>query len=424
MMFSIKSFGCKVNQYEIQRIKESLENEGNKYTADENICNELYINTCAVTETAVEKLKKFCASFRRKNRLAKIIIIGCAVEYLKKNNLDIDFADLFFDNSQKENYGDYFLADSKEKKIKVVPEKNLKKFELHSRAFIKIQDGCDNFCSYCIVPYLRKKMISRNTDEITYEIRKLISNGYYEIVLSGVNIGKYNDSGKILENLLKNILKINGDFRIRFSSINVNHITSEFIALMKNNEKICAHLHLSLQSGSDKILKLMNRTYTAGQFQNTVEKLKIAIPDIGITTDIIAGFPGENEVDFKETERMLKQINSCRTHIFPYSDRAGTAAANFKNKVPVKFIRNRCALLKNLNEKLSREFIKKRIGKKYIIVPEAEKNVIYGYTENYIRGRIASNLEQLQEIKNFQTIPVEIKGYDEIKKIALFETCF
>jgi len=265
---------------------------------------------------------------------------------------------------------------------------------------------------------LRNNLWSRTPEEISEEIKTLIENGYYEIVITGINIEKYNSNGFKLENLIKFILQLKNNFRLRFSSINVNAFTPELIKIIKESDLICPHFHISLQSGSDKILYMMRRKYSASAFVEIAQTLMETKKDCSITTDVIVGFPDETEKDFYLTLDVLNKIKCMRTHIFPFSLRKGVAAEFYENKIPEAIIRNRRSILQDETEKLTRNFIEKRIGKKYTIIPELENNVIYGYTENYIRGKINSvkNTDAKHKI-----IPVKIISYDEMNKNAVFE---
>ncbi|MBP7654640.1 tRNA (N(6)-L-threonylcarbamoyladenosine(37)-C(2))-methylthiotransferase MtaB [Candidatus Dependentiae bacterium] len=431
MRIYLKFFGCKINQYETEILRESLESYGNVSVDELKIAEILIIMSCAVTETSVKKLRKFVSGVKFRNRKIIIIIAGCAVNYLKK--IDETLTETYcFTNEEKYKIPEFIAGLSNKEPLKNKINSGITKFDNHSRGLIKIQDGCDNYCSYCVIPYLRKDLISRNRIEIAEEFKTLLKNGYQEIILTGINISKYKYNNYMLDDLLAELVELPGNFRIRLSSINIDGITDRLIDIMKNSGKICSHLHISLQSGSNEILKLMNRNYTAEYYFDKVQKLKNSIQDIGITTDIITGFPGETEKKFKETINFIKKIEFSRTHIFPYSDRKITSSYNLPEKQSEKIKYERCAELKKIGNQFQEKFVKDRIGKMYSVIPEYvsssrdnsdyfnnSENISYGYTENYIRGKIIG----LQKNSYAGFLKVKILSFDKKNCIADFEIC-
>ena len=260
------------------------------------------------------------------------------------------------------------------------------KFENHTRAFVKIQEGCNAFCSYCIIPYTRGGLRSKDEDEVVKEVTNLVNNGYKEIVLTGIHTGRYGiEKNTSLEHLLTRLINIPNIFRIRLSSIEINEITDEILSLIKNNDVIANHLHIPLQSGSDKILKLMNRHYNVEYFLNRIEEIRKIIPNISITTDLIVGFPNETDEDFNDTINTLKKIKFTKIHTFPYSKREGTPASKMDNQVDGNIKKQRVHIVLELSDKFELEFYKKNINKEYEVVTELKKNNIsIGYTSNYI----------------------------------------
>ncbi|HPP86598.1 MAG TPA: tRNA (N(6)-L-threonylcarbamoyladenosine(37)-C(2))-methylthiotransferase MtaB [bacterium] len=416
-----KTFGCKVNQYETEKLAEILETYKIYQTLKIEDAEILIINSCAVTETALIKLKKYINRCKSQNPNIRIILIGCAVDYLEKQNNKLNNVNATIKNSDKFDIPKILANIAKIECSDTMPNsKTINKFTGHSRAFVKIQDGCDNFCSYCIIPLLRSKLESRNIKEIIEEIEKLIASGYYEIILTGINIQKYNFDGYNLARLLKQICKLPFDFRLRLSSINVKAIDGEFLDVFANKKKICKHLHISLQSGSDKILKLMNRNYTAFEYLDKIEKLKKIRENIGITTDVIVGFPSETDEDFQKTINILKKAKTSKTHIFPYSNKTNTAACIMQNKISENIKKQRVEILKKICGELTDNFVNKNINKIFRIAPEPEKNQIFGYTENYIRGYFNQTTVKKNNLKKYYD--AKIINYDSALKLALFDT--
>lgn len=359
--FFIYTFGCKINQYESQLIREKLIGEDKILTTDIETADTIIINSCTVTEQA----NKQCNTLIKKllNKGKKIILTGC---YLQVSENEIK---------------KMFPSIQTVKKSNFIPKKQkINLFQKHSRAFLKIQDGCNSFCSYCIVPFARNNMWNKPQTEIIDEINNLIDNGYYEIVLSGIHIGKY--EGGIV-NLLKQIFNnINKNFRIRLSSIEANEVTDDLIDLLKKEPvRLCPHLHIPLQSASDNILKQMNRHYTQDFFRNIIKKLTEAIECVAITTDVIVGFPTETEEDFNQTYNFLKTNNFARLHIFPFSPRKGTVAFNLKQISTQEEIKKRVTKLLELDKILRNNFYNKFTGTKRNVVSLKDSKAL---TDNYL----------------------------------------
>ena len=359
--FFIYTFGCKINQYESQLITERLSVENKKLTDNIETADTVIINSCTVTEQA----NKQCNTLIKKllNKGKKIILTGC---YQKVSQEEIKQIFPSVKIISKEN-----LLPKKQK---------IYSFQKHSRAFLKIQDGCNSFCSYCIVPFARNTLWSKPQAEIIDEINTLIDNGYYEIVLSGIHIGKYEGG---IANLLKQIFKqINKIFRIRLSSIEVNEVNDELIELLKKESvRLCQHLHIPLQSASNEVLQKMNRRYDIQYFKNIIDKLTKEIPSIALTTDVIAGFPTETEENFNETYDFLKSNNFARLHVFPFSPRKGTVAFNLKQISTPEEIKKRVNKLLELDKILRNNFYAKFIGTKRNVVALKDGKAL---TDNYL----------------------------------------
>lgn len=391
MTVAVYTLGCKVNLYESELII-SLLKENNYTLVDFNEKADIYIiNTCSVTNESDRKDRKIINEARRKNKEAIIVVTGC---YSQINPESID-ADIVLGNKDKSKIidllDDYIKNKKQIKQIydltKVEFEKmNINKFENHTRAFVKVQDGCNAFCSYCIIPYARGRIRSKDLNETIEEVTNLVNNGYKEIVLTGIHTGRYGiDKNTNLYELLKKLVQIPKIFRIRLSSIEINEITDEIIELIKTNDIMAKHLHIPLQSGSDKILTLMNRKYDIDYFVKKIETIRKEIPDISITTDLIVGFPNETEEDFKDTIKLLNEIKFTKIHTFPYSKRKNTKAASMPNQIDGMTKKKRVHEVLDISNKYELEFYKSKLNKEYEVVKEDRKNgECIGYTSNYI----------------------------------------
>ncbi len=391
MTVAVYTLGCKVNLYESELII-SLLKENNYTLVDFNEKADIYIiNTCSVTNESDRKDRKIINEARRKNKEAIIVVTGC---YSQINPETIN-ADIILGNKDKSKIIDLLEDYIKNKKqikqiydlTKVEFEKmNINKFENHTRAFVKVQDGCNAFCSYCIIPYARGRIRSKDLNETIEEVTNLVNNGYKEIVLTGIHTGRYGiDKNTNLYELLKKLVQIPNIFRIRLSSIEINEITDEIIELIKTNDIMAKHLHIPLQSGSDKILTLMNRRYDVDYFVKKIETIRKEIPDISITTDLIVGFPNETEEDFKDTIKLLNEIKFTKIHTFPYSKRKNTKAASMPNQIDGITKKKRVHEVLDISNKYELEFYKSKLNKEYEVVKEDRKNgECIGYTSNYI----------------------------------------
>ena len=402
MTFAIHTFGCKVNIYESEYVTNLLIENGYKML-DFNTNKEadIYIiNTCTVTNEADKKDRKLIHTTRLNHKNAILIVMGC---YSQLNPNDVD-ADIVIGNKYKSDIIN-LIEEYKKNKKKIVKVDNITKinfedmyinrFLTHTRAFVKIQDGCNAFCAYCAIPYARGGIRSKDFDKVIDEVTNLVNNGYKEIVLTGIHTGRYGiDKHTNLEKLLKELVKIPGVFRIRLSSIEINEITDGIIDLIKNNSIMAKHLHIPLQSGSNEILKNMNRLYDKDTFIDRVDEIRKEIPDISITTDLIVGFPGETDELFNETIDTLNKIKFTKIHTFPYSKRNGTKAALMKNQVDGNIKKCRVREVLNLSDKYESEYYKQKINNTYDGIIETRKDgkkiVI---TSNYIPVEVETKLE-------------------------------
>lgn len=356
------TFGCKVNQYETQIIRQQFINKGYICVDSADLADLVIINSCTVTEQSDRQCKSLIN--RLLSKKVEIILTGCYAKISKEKILK-EFPEV---NIQ--------LKDDLLKNTAQI----IKSFDNHSRAFIKIQDGCNSFCSYCIIPYARSIMWSKPVQDIINEVSFLLDNGYTEIVLTGIHLGKH-DNG--IANLLKQIFSaINKDFRIRLSSIEVNEVDNNLIELMKNEPvRLCNHLHIPAQSGADNVLKQMNRKYTIDDFNKTLDNLKNNVKDIAITTDIICGFPNETATDFNNTYKFLKENNFARLHVFPYSKREGTKAFDLNQIADQSEINKRVSKLLELDKILRSDFYSKFTGSTRKAVALRGKQAL---TDNYL----------------------------------------
>ena len=394
MKFKVINFGCKVNTYESTYLEEKfIENNLVEASSIED-ADLLVINTCSVTNMADQKCKKMIRRIRRENPNAILIATGCSVQ----NNFDIykEYGvNILVDNfhkgeiynllkkylETKENI--YIFNNNRNQKFE---DMLLEKYTKHTRAFIKVQDGCDNFCSYCVIPLVRGSIRSKAFDEVIREAKILSSNGHKEIVLVGIHTGSYNSNGKDLVDLINELSKIDEIKRIRISSIEITELNDKFMNLLKNNNKIANHLHIPLQAGSDEILKIMNRKYDLKYFEDKINLIRSIRPDINITTDVIVGHPYETDELFDKTLEFCKKISFGKIHVFPYSIRKNTKAASMPNQVDELSKKNRAEKLIRLSDILMDKYESKFLGKEMDIITEINhKGEIVGFTSNYIK---------------------------------------
>ena len=386
MKYKIYTLGCKVNEYESEVMSSILENHG--YIKDENP-DVAIVNTCTVTNTADSKSRKLIRSIRRNYPNAILLVAGCMVQN-KKDSLDID-ADIIIGNQNKTEIINY-LKDYKREKIYDVKDMEKASFENMSlnnfdltRAYIKIQDGCDNYCAFCIIPYVRGHVRCKKKADVINEAKALVKNGHKEIVLTGIHTGNYHDNNYSFADLLNDLVKIDGLKRLRISSVEITELNDNVLNVIKNSDILVNHMHIPLQSGSDEILKLMNRKYDKEYFINKINKLRNIRPNMSITTDVIVGFPGETEEHFLETIDTVKKIGFTKIHVFPYSDREGTVASKMKNKIPSNIKKNRVKRLINLSKELEIMNLKKNVNRDILFIPEVYKDgYLIGHTGDYL----------------------------------------
>ena len=394
------TLGCKVNQYETNAMSQKLIENGYKVVEHTQKADIYIINTCTVTNMSDRKSRQMIRRAKEMNPKAFIIAVGCYVQVSKEEVEKIEEIDLALGNEEKVNIVDYCnkLLEEKDSEKQsamedVMQAKEFSEFGETSytektRAVIKVQDGCDRFCSYCIIPYARGRVRSRKPEHIIKEIENIAKQGIKEVVITGIHIASYGKdfrNGYKLIDLLKEINQIEGIERIRLGSIEPLLITEEFVQRLTKLEKICEHFHLSLQSGCDETLKRMNRRYTIEQFTEIVERLRVAYSNVNLTTDIIVGFPGETEEEFNKTYKFLENIKFYKMHIFKYSQRKGTKAAEMPEQISPEEKEKRSTKLIELSDKNEEEYNKKYIGKTVEVLWEEEKQGTYkGHTKNYV----------------------------------------
>jgi threonylcarbamoyladenosine tRNA methylthiotransferase MtaB len=419
------TLGCKVNHYETEAMMDKFKSKGYSIKDYDEIADLYVINSCTVTNQAASKSRKYARRAKRKNEDAKVIMVGCYPQVDEAEVSQIEEIDYIMGTSGKSNIVELIenkiSSDNNEKLLKdnlnygkfsEFEEMSIKDLSETTRAYIKIQEGCNQFCSYCIIPYARGKMRSRDKSNIIEEVSQLINQkGVKEIVLTGIHLGAYGiekDDKYALVKLIEDLSKIEGLNRIRLSSIEVTEVNNRLLNLIKQNEKVCPHLHLPLQSGSNKILEKMNRPYTKEEFRERVNKFREKITDLAITTDVIVGFPGETIKEFRETYDFIKEIGFSRLHVFPFSRRKNTPAYDMKPRVRGDIKSKNAGRLRKLNKKLMSQFNNRFIGKSKKIIIEDNKDhetgLYTGYTDNYIKVLVDAKEDDVEKLKKIKLI--------------------
>jgi len=423
------TLGCKLNFSETSTIGEQFIKNGFDVVNYDDQADVYVINTCTVTENADRECRQIVRRALRNNPNAYVIVTGCYAQLRPDEILKIDGVDAVLGSNEKFNL--FNIINDFQKKDEscayVTPTEKLETFNSsfavegndRTRAFYKVQDGCDYKCSYCTIPLARGKSRSANPDEVVKEFQQLVSSGFKEIVLTGVNVGDYlyneNNSPKKQEYnlylLLKKILtEVDGEYRIRISSIEPNLLSDEIIQLAKYDKRLCNHFHIPLQSGNDKILKLMQRRYNTTDYKNLIEKLVTEISNLAIGVDVIVGFPGETDDDFLITYNFLRDLPISYLHVFTYSERPNTKAISLDGNVDQAIRKRRNNMLRILSEKKRLEFYRKMLGQKLTAVFEHENHdgFMKGFTENYVRIKTKYNSELINKF-----VPVKIVEIDE-----------
>lgn len=401
--YNIITLGCKVNQYESEAVEEIFKARG--FERKENNADVYVINTCTVTNMSDRKSRQMISRARKDNPDAIIAVMGCYSQVKPEDVAKIEGVDIILGSRNKEEVVDLCedMLQNKEaidQVISVSEEKTFEDLEISNqtemtRAYMKIQDGCNMYCSYCLIPYARGNVVSRPMDSIAKEAERLAKNGFKEIVLTGIHVasfGKDFKDGTSLIDVIENVAKVSGIERIRLSSMEPRHITRDFLERMKATKKACDHFHLSLQSGSDDVLKAMNRKYDTKVFKEKTDLIREVFPNAGLTTDIIVGFPGESEENHKETMDFVKKIKFAKTHLFKYSKRDGTKAASMKGQVNGNIKKERLKDLEAIEKTNREEFLQKQVGKTLSVLFE-EKSDLEGFKSGYSTNYLRVNVE-------------------------------
>lgn len=382
--FKVATLGCRTNQYESQAYADQLRSLGFAEAKEGESADLCIVNTCSVTESADRSSRHQIRQLARENPGAKLVVTGCFAEGLSK----LAEVDIVVPNKDKESLLSFVFPDRE------MPEFSIQNFAAHTRAFVKVQDGCNSFCTYCIIPYVRGRSRSRKLADIVREIEGLVASGFKEVVLTGINVGDFDgapgqgDLPVRLAELVRAVDKIQGLQRLRISSIDPDEVDEELSKAILHGRITCPSMHIVLQAGSNVILKRMNRKYTRQIFLETVERLRAFNSDFTFTTDIIVGFPGETEADFQETLEVMQQVKFAKVHMFPYSERARTKAALFPNKVPKEIIDVRKREVLRLSSQLAFEEREKYVGKRMSVLLESEDSAnpgfLCGHTANFL----------------------------------------
>lgn len=399
MKACIYTLGCKVNAYESEFVRSLLVEEGYEIVPFGEDSDVVIINTCSVTNNSDSKSKKMIHQAVRNYPNACIVAMGCFLE--ANHDIQIDGVDILLGNKDKsrivELLQQYFETHQKIRNFydysalgEVFENMEISSFEGKTRAFVKIQDGCENFCTYCIIPYVRGKCRSKEMKQVLTEITNLVQNGYKEIVLTGIHTGNYGvDLGIHFATLLEKIVQIPDLLRIRISSIEVTELNDDVLSVLKDSKVVANHLHIPLQAGSDEVLKLMNRKYDLSYFKEKIAEIRMIRPDISISTDVIVGFPGETEENFQHTLEFCREIGFSKIHVFPYSARKNTPAAKFPNQLSGDVKKDRAHRLIALSESLEKNYMERFSGQEVsVLIETSQDGFSYGHTSNYLHVRI------------------------------------
>lgn len=411
--FLFHTLGCKVNQYESEAMEELFLQRGYQPAETEEDCDVFVINTCSVTQMSDAKSRQMIRRLKKKNPSAVVCAVGCYAQMAPDELLAIDGVDVVLGTKGRSSLVD--LAEKSRQRgerICYIPdlekERSFDPLTIHTqrsttRAALKIQEGCDMFCSYCIIPHARGHIASRPLSSIVEEARTLSQRGFQEIVLTGIHVASYgkeaNGSGDLID-VVEALSMISGIKRIRLSSIEPRWVNPEKLRRLQATGKFCDHFHLSLQSGSDRVLRRMNRKYDTLIYKEKIKQIREVFPDAGLTTDVIVGFPGETEEDFQKTLDFVEEIGFLKVHVFPYSQRKGTPAADYPDQISPQVKKDRAARLGKIEKALSERFLKEQIGKRASVLFESGKGgpFMEGYTTNYIRVRLPRDPDRENQI--------------------------
>lgn len=398
--FKVITLGCRTNQYESQGYTDQLRQMGFVPAQEGEEADLCIVNTCTVTESADSSSRHQIRHLLKEHPHAEIAVTGCMAESAPEAIHQIGEKIRVIPNAQKEQLIDLLFPD-----VENLPEFNIQAFDAHTRAFVKVQDGCNSFCTYCIIPYVRGRSRSRKISEVIKEVQGLVANGFKEVVLTGINVGDFEGEGRLAD-LVRAVDQVEGLERLRISSIDPDEVDDDLADAVLNGKHTCPSMHIVLQSGSNVILKRMNRKYTKQIFLQTVDRLLQANPDFTFTTDVIVGFPGETEADFQETMEVIEKVQFAKVHMFPYSPRKKTRAALYPNAVSADVIRARKQFLLRSAEKTSFDLRQRFVGRKMsVLLENSEEGFLTGHTENFLRVWVPSHAHQPNEL-----IEVELIG--------------
>ena len=409
---AFSTLGCRVNHYETEAMAEKFIREGYEITDFNNFADVYVVNTCSVTNMSDKKSRQIISRARKINENAIIAAVGCYSQVSPEEVAQIEGVDVVLGTRNKGDIVYYVNKAQDEKKLQVVvgevlrnkefEDLNIEEYQDKTRAFLKIQDGCNRFCAYCLIPYTRGAVCSKDPEKVINEIHKLAEHGFKEIILSGIHIASYGvdlEGDISLITILEEIEKIDGIERVRIGSIEPSFFTDEVIKKMKRMKKLCPQFHLSLQSGCDSTLKRMNRRYTAKEYEEAVYRIRENLKDASITTDVIVGFPGETDEEFNETYEYLKRLKLTKTHIFKFSPRKGTKAASMPDQIDGTIKEKRSKALIELNDKNESDFSRSIVGREMDVLVEQEVSkkpgVFEGYTRNYVKVEIVNGSEEM-----------------------------
>ncbi len=440
MKVAFHTLGCKVNSYETQAILEQFKELSFEIVDFNSFADVYVVNTCSVTKEASRKSRQILHRSKKINPKAMTVALGCYAQEDKEGLMKDPKVDVIIGNNEKSKTLEVVMEiihKNLDKNLKfkatlvedlthctVYEEQKITNQGEHVRAYVKIQDGCNRFCSYCIIPYLRGRSRSRKKEDILAEVKTLAENGYKEIVLTGIDLSMYEldieetSADKAIATLCEEIDKIEGIERIRFGSLEVSLITKEFADRLSKLKSICPHFHLSLQSGSDSVLKRMNRKYSTSEYKESVELLRKYFDSPAITTDIIVGFPEESEEEFNQSVNFAKEIGFASIHVFPYSRRKGTKADKMKGQLSAGQKSKRVAMLIEETKELQKEYIKGFLGKSVSVLVEEEveiegKKVYRGFTPNYIKVQFESEENLINQITKIKLEDKNILAFSE-----------
>lgn len=447
MKIAFHTLGCKVNQYETEAMKEQFAAAGYEIVDEEDLADVYIINTCTVTNLADRKSRQYIRRMKKQSPQAVVAVTGCYAQVKPEELSAMEEVDIVAGTGEKNRLLQYVETFRKEKEkqehIRTYEELSayedrgiITSMESRTRAYIKIQEGCNRFCAYCLIPFARGQVRSRNPEEVVQEAEALVQAGFKELILTGINTALYGTEDGFekkwplgedeeaagvygIERIIRRIDGLPGQFRIRLSSLEPTVIDADYVARLLPYEKLCPHLHLSIQSGSDRILSLMNRRYSREDYLEIVKVLKDFDPGYGITTDIIVGFPGETEADFEDSLDMIRRVRFCKVHGFRYSKRPGTAAAAMKEQIGGQVKNERIERLLSEGEAAAQEFFEgciRRHEVRTVLFEEWDEGLLTGYSENYIKVYAAgseADLNQFRKVTLLESYKDGMKG--EIK---------